>query len=939
MGILAGCLLFCGCQVFALRPPQSVEEEKVSEIILALSEKLDEDHWSFNSQWQVEKIVTHPEIVRKPRWNFQEDEAESLLSELEVRKTSSEPQTQTSADSDTEEEEMAAAQEGKPWSGFAPGELTDSASTQEFRKLVRAGGIVGWNAAILWGQRDPHTAGEAVPILKKLSSETLYYHPETGKEVRAPQVVRGQNREVVPKRPLNKLTNPVGTGEKEQNDKTAEEKNAPLLTFKNPNRKQKQSGPNKVSEKMQAAAMESLCRVLTAQEGDPLESLAPIGALLEKTTLPDLVRIEAYLGISRWAPPVNIPRLNTALRETGTRSTNLTKIRLAAYDACILHAYWNTYLQSDAEKRIKYRSELWPAAIHQAGQSRNSDVQQKYCLWLSLAQPPDALDILERYTHKQTPKTKETAFMALGYLNSGDAVNFLEEYAQSNSALDRIMAMKGLAIYGPQYLLPHIEDEEFKVRIEIVKLLSQQPSQASYEGLVRLIGDSNPQVSRAVTEDLEQWPDELVLPLLVEGMVESRYAATHQACLLQIQQRTGRDETLVLSARLEERRLQVANWARKQNLPLSRGGNIKLAAASFNPSRSRDIRREEMTRLLEKLTQSLERGENPDEIVSDELMTFSPQEAMLLEQELQQQSELVQHHLQRKVLPFIHPAYKAKEQLADPIVQLRRKAAHDLRNYATQLSLPDRIVQELRMLMVSEQDHEVWRDIMQAVMRDGTPQNAELARMALGNTWADIRLLGCQYFYQYAQPEYAEFLRPLLTDPDTRVQSLAIQVVGKSRNPALLRAASLQNQGDLNKTDRTAAGQQGLEELLQTTDERLRFEVLVAMMKLGDWRAMNELEVIGTHAEPAQREAVIVAIGESGQSRFQGTLLRLAEREPVPRLQQLILSKMEQLAPLGTQLPTNYDIYPYERKLAVWKGLFQEKTAFSATSVPVQPIR
>jgi hypothetical protein len=81
------------------------------------------------------------------------------------------------------------------WDGFQPlnvGQLLDGVVTSEgnsaaevkkhndcgndcLRRLVARNNLVGWNAAILWGQRDPRGAGEAATVLERLVTKPPTY--------------------------------------------------------------------------------------------------------------------------------------------------------------------------------------------------------------------------------------------------------------------------------------------------------------------------------------------------------------------------------------------------------------------------------------------------------------------------------------------------------------------------------------------------------------------------------------------------------------------------------------------------------------------------------------------------------------------------------------------------------------------------------------------
>ena len=73
------------------------------------------------------------------------------------------------------------------WSIFSDGTGPDAwvsrSAVDHLEKLADDDGIVGWNAAILLAYREPHVAKRFVPLLRKLSSQRMYYERCSGRAV------------------------------------------------------------------------------------------------------------------------------------------------------------------------------------------------------------------------------------------------------------------------------------------------------------------------------------------------------------------------------------------------------------------------------------------------------------------------------------------------------------------------------------------------------------------------------------------------------------------------------------------------------------------------------------------------------------------------------------------------------------------------------------
>jgi HEAT repeat protein len=239
----------------------------------------------------------------------------------------------------------------------------------------------------------------------------------------------------------------------------------------------------------------------------------------------------------------------------------------------------------------------------------------------------------------------------------------------------------------------------------------------------------------------------------------------------------------------------------------------------------------------------------------------------------------------RTILPRWHAGYAALVSLeaADPAQ--RRLAARELRLGAERGSLSPALMSRLAVLMAAEQDRVVWQEVLAAIQPEAAPEAARIALIALNSVWPDLRNLGCGYFETHPQPEYAAWLLPRLQDDDRQVRLRTVQVLGMCGNPAAL---------DGYRDDPQAFG---LRQLLSDAGAELRWETVLAMSRLGDAQAAQELVRQSYDPHPRQREQAVLAMGESGQRRFVEHLLRRSWTETDHGVQAAMVQSLEQLVP------------------------------------------
>jgi HEAT repeat protein len=197
-------------------------------------------------------------------------------------------------------------------------------------------------------------------------------------------------------------------------------------------------------------------------------------------------------------------------------------------------------------------------------------------------------------------------------------------------------------------------------------------------------------------------------------------------------------------------------------------------------------------------------------------------------------------------------------------------------------------VRRLAGLLTREQDQLVWRFAMQAIASDATPEATRLVELALNSSWPDVRVLGCEYVRRHGQTAFAPWLLPLINESNKQVQLAAVVAAGSCGNAVVLDGLPARD---------NAVALPGVRPLLASSDHRLQIAVATTMARLGDPQGMVELERLAFHENPQLREDAVRVMGESGQTRFVETLIRLGWTESHPRVRRALLASLESLVP------------------------------------------
>lgn len=635
-----------------------------------------------------------------------------------------------------------------------------------------------------------------------------------------------------------------------------------------------------IPTKVQAAAAEVWCRALARLDGNAEETFALAGQLLEEPDLPEEVRGELFRGIARRIAPRQIPGLNDVMVRNESAKV-ASPIHLAAVEACTLHA-WRL---RRAGKGVEFDADAWPDGLAACRFSDDAALRKLYARWAVLARHPDALTVAKSQRLDNDLGVREAAVTSLGLIGGDAAHRELQSVLSKGTDPERVAAIACLAQQGIDAVLPYAHDDSPRVRAAVATALGKHPSATAVAALGELLTDraSDVQLAALHAGSSDAWKDfgrvSLWLHSLRVGSLSARKAA-----LSRLREEWGREPYFPLEGSFEERDAAVRRLALEHgvssDLLATFAGAERKSDSPAAPTLSQDAVREMVRNFLHASP------ERSAEALLDQLKSLEAAATPIIEQELQGVSGSRADQIFRDVLPRRHAGYAALAGLEHSDVVRRRRSAHELLEFSQRSSLSPCLLKRLSQRMVLEQDRQVWQDVLGSILPDALPEAAQIALVALNSPWPDIRQLGCEYFERHPQPEYAAWLLPKLRDADHQVRVRTIRLLARCGNPAAL---------DGYPDDASSPGLRGF---LTQSDQQLRWEAVVAMSRLGDAQAAQELIRQTYDPHPRQREQAVAAIGETGQARFVEPLLRRLWTENDLGVQVALLKSLDQLTPL-----------------------------------------
>ncbi|WP_197998895.1 HEAT repeat domain-containing protein [Gimesia aquarii] len=940
-GLLSCCALLSGCQKNLLRNVQKTyasilkkETKKIPKELEGLHAYLSQDlwvrndHWSAFKEWktQQDKISDTPvSSMGVQRWMFGPLEKQKVISEPIKKETpvasqetvdlSSQEENKTTQNSQPEPNQLRENEPVDPeyWSvnmlqdfftrTSSPTSTDDSASVRPQGKFAALKAIsewnspAGWNAAILWGTLEPATALKTLPILEKV----IFDAPT--RAVNVPQ-----------NNPDKKIVNLERRVEGNfPNQKTGKSKSEPELP--------------PLSPAMKHAAINAMCLVLSQADAIPFKTKNRLTQLLERPDISIELRGELYRGLARFVPPAKIPTLNQAF-DIGDNTTLPPKIlRRSALDACIIHGLWY-YAKQDQfshpgyslEKYSDFKTTVWPENMMQVRWDSDPTMRWNFGFWVALVHHPDAITILTSQLRDADLKVQNKAIEFMGILGTETALELLKQQSKRLQESSRISAAIGLTPWGAHYLAPLIGDKSSSVRRAVAKGLGQTDSPEAALLLRSLMRDRSSEVQLAVVQSISHWPDELAIPLLLEGIQEGVYK-TRRDSVLQLTDRIGSSGAISIEAPRSERIVAVRELIQTEKLP---GGLWdQLIKQGLQDPREQDKRRiaEIQSYFQDILNHPRQSAEYHQ--AYQELLSISAEELSILEKMVLETSIQIPKEIYSDLLPQLNPSYVALNRLASVHLSDRRKAAQQLLQNSQHVSLSPIIVKRLRKIMAQEQDRLVWRIVMSSIAKDNYEEAAQLALLAINHNWPDIRILGCEYFGTYGLPQYAIWLLPLLNDKNESVQLTAINAIGQCHNPIAIT-------GTQNSSPEHGPGP-SLRSLLTHSNQRIRFQTVVALSRLGNVQGMQELVRLSNHTLISMRTDAIREMGNSRQTRFVEPLIQSAWTERNHIVMKEILISLEKLVPPSEQPAELSSSKKHSEQAEIWMNWWQSQHSQSAS--------
>jgi HEAT repeat protein len=458
------------------------------------------------------------------------------------------------------------------------------------------------------------------------------------------------------------------------------------------------------------------------------------------------------------------------------------------------------------------------------------------------------------------------------------------------------------------------DDPSSRVRQAVAAELAGWPSVESSLLMEQLLQDRSPSVQAEAVNSISAWPNELALRLLLHGL-EHCTLKNRQQCFKQLRGRVPEVESFPIDADPRERTAAVRTLASRLNDVASHLDRLQRDGLAEIP-RTDTSRRQEIESWLGDLMNST--ADSPIRASAREhLLRLEAADVAHLEQLLLEHQVAGNRFVYYELLPRLTPIYGALVKLESSDVFVRRAGAETLARKGATASLSSLVTRRLGELMAREQDEPVWREVMGAVLNDGSQDAAQLSLLAINHRWPDVRTLGCRYVSRHPSSARGTWVLPLLDDPNRQVQLAAIESAGRCHNPIVI-----------DGTPASADTQEhpGLVALLSEADDRVCGAAAVSLSRLGDARGMQELVRISYDESPARRRETAAHMGETGRTRFVEHLIRMGHTEQNTQVQKAILESLDRLVPQESR-PTSLESTADSRdRITRWVAWSQQQS-------------
>ena len=933
------------------------------DVLRALESQLRRDSWQRNPRVSpLETTVSGRPLhgqLNANRWRFGDPLFDRFVTQIDQ-------QNQSTDENQPEKNGLPKSPTSSvPWQGLAansPKELLDEIQAEQSRagpqsnqatsvegtqylaKLAKRDDIVGWNAAILWAQRDPLSARNVQAMLRELVIHPPEFDPQTGnrKAVSAlkkffpdarqtSENLSSKSESSLPEGSLEKLTEQINRESdlrKKKNKPKGESKSLIDLLTEKLIQSQQTKVARRISPSMQSAAAEAWCRVLTIDGKNPKTELAPVGRYLRALDVPNAVRAELFQATARWIKPSEIPRLANALHyDDTTKNPVPVLLRRAAMEACLIHALQQRRYRDPSPENpqvfvvvpLKYDRTTFPKNIMEAELDPDSHVRETFGRWLAAAGHPQAFSLIDRQFMDVDINVRFRSLKSLGMEGSLEARDRLRERAAQGDEKIRAEAVKGLARWGIPELERYAQDKSDQTRLALAISLAEFPSARAGLLLWSFFEAASPRVQLASLQAVEHWPDVLAIPLLLHAMGYGSSKAAHQA-FQQLKDRTLIEESFPLRKLQPERALAARDLARRYRLPEELHGYLRYERQSRGTMVSEQFIRDLKTQ-LEILSNPQSKSSHT--LVVEHLKRIRPEHVPVLERLVIESRQSYPEVLFHEILADKSESYAALKEMYhdDPLRQ--RQGSQKLARLGMRQTLSPLVIQRMLDRIRERKDRVLWRNAMTAVMNDANSEAEEVAVEAAFHRVPAIRVLACQYFTRNHNPRKADILLQLMNDSrDRTVRLEAIKAAGYCQNQIVIsgRKPKINGRNRKPRSLRDAPEQRllGLQDLLLSSDQSIIRESAISLARLGDEQGERELVRMTYLPSPQSRTLAYQLMGQIGHWRYLDVLIQQGWGEQNPEARRAILKSLKQIVP-ETERPVGLlQANGYDAQIKLW---------------------
>ncbi len=511
---------------------------------------------------------------------------------------------------------------------------------------------------------------------------------------------------------------------------------------------------------------------------------------------------------------------------------------------------------------------------------------------LAARKHPAARDFLTAALHDVDLAVRLAAIRGLGRLDDAQARVVLSDLLKDRSELIRAEAVAAIAVRGSRaVVLGAAGDSSWRVRLKVAEALADCGDRDSAAAARRLLDDPSAEVERQVVRSLAAWPWNMAGPVLLDAL--------------------GKDAVSVRKLAAEQ---LAVRWPAGGRFPFEAPPPRRAEALGELQTRYQREFADTKAKGSASLNLGEGRGAQPEQDVhetqSDEqvekllaagdfkaLAEIGPMVVVALERLAIDRKLTLPEAAYRDVLPQHSAVFAALDRVHSEIVAQRRRAAEELAAAANKQPLGRLAAARLCDLASSETDAAVWLSILDALRDNGSEPAVRTARLALGQAAGEVRRRGCDYLSAHPDPAHEVFLVPLLSDSEQEVVVAAIRALGA--------AGQIQDIEALKKQFASAA-------------EEVQLETAVALMHLHDKSGEEAIERLSYSGDIKTRARVAQALGDVGDSRLAGILVRLLD-DPKATVSHAALASLPKA--VGHDLGQSGDgaTVPTTEQMARWK--------------------